>query len=89
MTRPKRLWGRIWAIARRIASDFILPCSKGDGTATTFRPENAGNSPYRAAAAIAISLTTVFQLRAVLATPISLSNFSASFDRPKPCGVCR
>lgn len=89
MTRPKRLWGRIWAIDRRIASDFILRCSKAVAPPQHFAPENAGNPPYRAASAIAISLTTVFQLRAVLATPISLSNFSASFDRPNPCGVCR
>jgi NAD(P)-dependent dehydrogenase (short-subunit alcohol dehydrogenase family) len=35
------------------------------------------------------SLSTVVQLRAVFATPMPLSNFSPSFEVPRPNGVCR
>ena len=40
-----------------------------------------------AAAASSASFSTVFQLRAVLGTPMPLSNFTASLEVPKPFGV--
>lgn len=44
---------------------------------------------YAAARPSSASLRTVFQFRAVLVTPIHLSNFSAIWLLPKPNGVCK
>lgn len=49
----------------------------------------AGYVPLAAPRASSASLVTVFQLRAVLATSMPLSNFSASLEVPKPFGVYR
>lgn len=43
--------------------------------------------PYLAFSASSISFSTEFQLRAVLGTPMPLSNFAANLEVPKPFGV--
>ena len=78
---------------RRLLSERgASECSGGGGRSRSLpsRVVSDPQQPYPAAfLASSSSLSTVFQLRAVLATPIPLSNFSPSFDVPNPFGVCR
>ena len=73
ITRPKRL-PCIWSSSPQNASAFMLQCEKRQPDAFAARHS---------------SFSTVFQLRAVLGTPMPLSNFADSFEFEKPRGVCR
>lgn len=84
IVRPKRLCRRIWRRTPAKARQFMLQRKMN------YDPIVPNGVRYDAAAsAISISFSTLFQLRAVLGTPMPLSNFAPSLEVPKPSGVWR